>query len=281
MDARWTQMLIRLVVLCLAVLAPPAAAQTDTGRVEPLRLLGIFDDASGDWIDRAVVRDTLGNETLTTRFGVATLNVLVPIAGFYLVEVRKEGYAPRRLRLRADSTYELMIALQRNRLGDAARLPAMVTTGKRLIVEDAGERSGFFNRCESGVTCIGRAELDRRPTAYLDNILGAKPGIHRECTKRSHGAVFNPAPNRPSEDDLVGCLITMRGTSGPGYCTPVYFVDGYEWQPLGGTVQAQLDKFLPPSRIEGIEVYLATEPHPVRFETGPFSGCGAVVIWTR
>ena len=60
-----------------------------------------------------------------------------------------------------------------------------------------------------------------------------------------------------------------------------HFVDGFEWQPLGSTVQAQLDKFLPPSRIEGIEVYLANSPHPIRFETMPFSNCGAIVIWTR
>jgi hypothetical protein len=260
----------------------PLHAQADTGHVEPLRLIGVLDAATGDWINRAVLRDTLGNETLTTRYGIAALNVLTPIAGFYLIEIRKEGYAPRRIRLRADTTVQLMIALEPNPLGgDAAKLPAVVTTARRRLEEDAGERAGFFERCQAGVDCVGRAELDRRPTGTIDNMLGLKPGIHRECLPPDHGAVFNPSTVQRPDADLMGCMIKMRSSTGPGYCTPTYFVDGFEWQPLGGTPQAQIDKFLPPKRIEAIEIYPTNAPHPPRFSTGVFAGCGAVVIWTR
>ena len=260
----------------------PLHAQADSGHVEPLRLIGVLDAASGDWINRAILRDTLGNETLTSRYGIAALNVLTPIAGFYLIEIRKEGYAPRRIRLRADTTVQLMIALEPNPLGgDAAKLPAVVTTARGRLEQDAGERAGFFNRCQAGVDCVGRAELDRRPTGTLDNMLGLKPGIHRECLAPDHGAVFNPSPTQRPDADLMGCMIMMRPSTGTGYCIPTYFVDGFEWQPLGGTPQAQIDKFLPPNRIEAIEIYPTNAPHPVRFSTGVFSLCGAVVIWTR
>lgn len=125
------------------------SAQTDTGRVDRPRLIGVLDAQTGDWIDRAVVRDTLGDETTTTRFGVATLNVLNAIAGYYLIEVRKEGHAPRRLRLRADTTFEIILPLQPNALGSATQLPAMVTTERRRMYQDAGERRGFLERCRA------------------------------------------------------------------------------------------------------------------------------------
>jgi hypothetical protein len=276
--ARFGRLALALFALCFA---SSLHAQTDTGHVEPLRLIGILDAKTGDWINRATVRDTLGTETQTTRYGVATLNVLTPIAGFYLLEIRKEGYIPRRIRLRADTSYEIMFALQPNPLGNAAQLPAVVTTERQLLQNDAGERRGFFERCQvKTVQCVGRAELDRRPTGNLDNVVGMQPGIHRECAAVSHGAVFNPAPRPSFGDQLFGCLIQMRSPLG-GYCTPTYFVDGFEWLPLGGRSQAQIDQSLPPQKIEGIEIYEPNDPHPPRFSGPIFGSCGMVVIWTR
>jgi hypothetical protein len=277
--ARHTALALALIVASSAILS----AQADTGRTEPLRLIGVLDATSGDWIDRAVVRDTLGNETTTTRYGVAALNVLTSIAGFYLLEIRKEGYAPRRIRLRADTTIELMLALQRNPLGDATKLPAVVTTERRRIQQDSGQRSGFFNRCQAKTTqCVGRAELDRRSTSTLDNLLSMKDDIHRNCQEALQGPVWTPGPTTKPDDDLIGCLIQMHIRAGFGvYCTPTYFIDGFEWQSLGGTAQAQIDKFLPPNKIEGIEIYLPMSPTPVRFAPPWNSDCGSIVIWTR
>jgi hypothetical protein len=98
----------------------------------------------------------------------------------------------------------------------------------------------------------------------------------------NHGPVVTPEPKQSFDDQLLGCLITMRSAvPPPEYCTPTFFVDGFEWQPLAGRSQAQIDQFLPPKRIAGIEIYLADQPHPPRFSQPPFSGCGVIVIWTR
>jgi hypothetical protein len=276
------RLILRILAVALATLMPLSAhAQIDTAGTEPLRLIGVLDAKTGDWINRAIVRDTLGTETLTTRYGVATLNVLTPIAGFYLIEIRKEGYMPRRIRLRADTSYAIMFALEPNPLGNATQLPAVVTTERQRLQNDPGERRGFFDRCQvKTVQCVGRAELDRRPTGNLDNIVGMQPGIHRECAAVSHGAVFNPAARPVYDDQLFGCLIQMRSPLG-GYCTPTYFVDGFEWLPLGGRSQAQIDQSLPPKKIEGIEIYEPNDPHPPRFSGPIFGSCGMVVIWTR
>jgi hypothetical protein len=273
-----------IVALAATTVAPSLRAQVDTGRVEPLRLIGILDARTGDWINRATVRDTLGTETQTTRYGVATLNVLTPIAGFYLLEIRKEGYLPRRVRLRADTAYQIMFALEPNPLGDAAQLPAVVTTARQQLQSDAGQSSGFFERCQvSSVQCVGRVDLDRRPTANLDAVLAMKTGLHRDCRgKPQRTAVGVRNDNPPFDDELTGCLIQMRAASPPPtYCTPTYFVDGYEWFPFGGPAQGQVDRYFPPKRITGIEVYLTNEPIPPRFSTSFFTGCGAIVVWTR
>ena len=89
--------------------------------------------------------------------------MLVPIAGFYL-EIRKEGYLPRRIRLRADTSYQLMFSLQPNPLGDVVRLPTVVTIERRRLQDDAGERKVFVHcamnhRVSCFVALYGEAKL--------------------------------------------------------------------------------------------------------------------------
>jgi hypothetical protein len=253
-------------------------------RVESLRLLGIYDAETGQWIDQAIVRDTLGVETKTTKAGIAALNVLTPIAGFYLLEIRKVGYAPRHLRLRAESTIELMIALEPAPLADATRLPTTVITERQRLVEDAGLRSGFFARCQAnGVACIGRKDIEGHPTAMFDELVGRANGIRRECTAGNRPVTAMVAPSKSPDPraGLMGCLLQMRPAADAQYCTPSYVVDGFEWHPFRGErVQAEVEKHLTPDRIEGIEVYLANTPRPGRFNV-PATGCGVIVIWTR
>lgn len=290
--ARSARTLVRFAFLAAALIAgaafsDTASAQTDTitsirqAEAAGVRLLGVYDAATGAWIDHATVRDTLGGETVTSKIGVATLNALTPIAGFYMIEVRKEGYAPRRLMLRADGA-ESMTSLEPNPLGSGAVLPTVVVTDRRRLIEDAGLRRGFFDRCQvKGVSCIGRRVLDLHPVGGLSDLLSHVEGVHRDCLGADHGPLFKPEPKAAPDPNLLGCLVQMRPLSGTRYCTPTYYINGFEWNPLDGTSQAQIDQFLSPSHIEGIEVYLATTPHPARFDGGAFSDCGAIVIWTR
>ena len=53
-----------------------------------IKLLGLYDAVDGLWISGATIRDTLGNQSVTSSIGVAVLNRLTPIAGYYLVEIR-------------------------------------------------------------------------------------------------------------------------------------------------------------------------------------------------
>src|SRR6185312_6643728 len=87
--------------------APADSAGTprsvDAAKAAGMKLLGLYDNDDGHWIAGATIRDTLGYEAVTSRIGVAALNALTPIAGYYLLEIRKPGYSPRFLRLRDDT----------------------------------------------------------------------------------------------------------------------------------------------------------------------------------
>ncbi|HEY4218909.1 MAG TPA: hypothetical protein VGM67_17330 [Gemmatimonadaceae bacterium] len=253
-----------------------------------MKFLGIYDKADGSWVAGATIRDTLGNQVVTSLAGVAPLSTLVPIAGYYLVEIRKAGYAPRFLRLAADTTSEILVPLAPNPLGGTTLAPTIVTA-KRQLTTDAGMHEGFVNRCQTGlVSCLGRNDLDRHPAGGFDALLGHVDGVVRECM-HSAGPPSS-LMSRPGVDRPVGCTVMMRPlvpTANGTVCVPNYVINGFTWPPVSGTThfsaadQAELEKFLNSTTIDGIEVYLPGHPIPPRFDPAPFSACGAVVIWTR
>lgn len=270
----------------MLALAGTARAQTQV--IEPslaeakavgLKVLGILDDSTGQWIADATVRDTVGNEVHTTRAGIAALNNLAVLYGFYFLEIRKEGYAPRRIKLRADSASEFMVALSPRALGEATALPALVTTAMTRLDRDLGQRDGFIHRCELGAKCIGRADLDLHPTQKLADLLSVTRGIHRSCT--------GSAQLRTSAiEDVPTCTVEMLESLPTNvrhpYCAPNYFIDGILWNARTGkgSGQSQIERTFDSSRISSMEIYLANEPTPPRFVI-PGSKCGAIVIWTR
>ena len=258
--------------------AAPAAPFATVAQAEAagIKLLGVIDEGTGAWIDRATVRDTLGNETITSSIGVAALNALTPVVGYYMLEVRKAGYAPQRVKLKADTAAEFLVSLTPNPLGQATTLPTVVTTAAQSLLRDPGLREGFFARCQMGSTaCLGRKDLDRRPTEQLDNLVANSSGITRTCT-----TVRRPSISGARLPELTSCLIKMRTFPNlpipNDYCTPTFFWNGREWLQS----EQELEQFIVPANVDGIEIYLSHQPRPLRWSV-PGSLCGAIVIWTH
>jgi hypothetical protein len=293
--------LIRCLVSLLLVASTRASAQGDTVLARPtsareavalgVKLLGIYDRNTGEWIARAVVRDTLGHELLSSKSGLVALNALAPVLGAYLLEVSKPGYQTQRVRIAENGGAEFMIALEPDAVG-AARLPAVVTEARVSLESDPGLADGFFRRCEAGVKCVGRRDLDLHPTAGLPDLLARVNGIHLQCAvpmpvnKLRTGSrdIRNNSLDYASECG-VRMVKSLPDANDP-YCAPTYFVNGRPWHPETGTgdSQEQLSKVITPATISGIEVYLPNDRKPVRFEMPPLKAqprCGAVVIWTR
>jgi hypothetical protein len=271
---------------------PNAAAPLDSTRGVPalhdaelagLKVLGVYDDSTGAWISGAVIRDTLGHEIATSRIGVASLNALAALGGFYLLEVTKPGYLPRRLMLRADTTAEFMIALEPRRLGSAS-LAAVKVTAEFRLDRDAGMRDGFTRRCADAVIeCVGPKVLDRPTLSTIRDALKGLSTVHEDCTVPREGPVFSPRRvTADGFDQLNGCVLKMHGRFGGAKgCVPTYFVNGYEWTPLGGLSEAQLNTYFMQAGLAGVEVYDANAPRPARFEPGKHTECGVIVLWTR
>ena len=122
------------------------AEHLDVGRCEAValgvKLLGISDRNTGEWIERAIVRDTLGHELLSSKLGMVALNALAPVVGAYLLEVRKAGYLTQRVRI-PEKTAEFMIALEPDAVG-AMKLPAVVIEARVSLKSDPGLADGFF-----------------------------------------------------------------------------------------------------------------------------------------
>ncbi|HEY4219300.1 MAG TPA: carboxypeptidase-like regulatory domain-containing protein [Gemmatimonadaceae bacterium] len=259
---------------------------------ESSKLLGVFDNDDGQWIAGATIRDTLGNEAQTSRIGVTPLTDLTPIAGYYMLEVRKSGYSPRFLRVRDDTTSEILAALAPNPLGGTL-LPTTVVSADRKLATDAGLREGFVYRCGTGlISCVGRSVLDKQTTGNLDNFVDHVDGIVRDCQHaemRSELAGTQaggapPSVHAGATAAAGSCPILMHALGGNGLgsaCTPNYVVNGFEWALLGGNAQSDLDQYLSSATIDGMEIYLPGHPVPKRFDPKPFSDCGVIVIWTR
>lgn len=68
--------------------------------------------------------------------------------------------------------------------------------------------------------------------------------------------------------------ILMRGSF--GYCSPDLFIDGMRLQNMDAR---DIDGWVQPDDIEGMEVYSSAGRVPTEFTT--MNGCGVIVIWTR
>lgn len=189
-----------------------AAAQSpapDTGHRQSTphgRVLGVYDQASGDPIVGADVTDLLtGDHTLTTATG--TVSLWFVRAKGTMVEVRKIGYEPRKAVVDPGDSVPMTVLLQR-----VAELPTVRSTAKLNIATDEGVRSGFDRRCEAAnVTCVREDVLESHPTNTLGDLL-----------VRSQGIV-------PARGGL------RMHSNGTGLCRPTYYVDGFKlelsWRP--------------------------------------------------
>ena len=256
--------------------APPSPQQTRPP------LLGVYDARSGDPVQGAVVRDTLGAEASTSADGIVALTYISAIGPYYLIEIRKIGYRPLHLKIRADSLTDRTELLEALPLGSATALPAVVTTGKYNVTLDSGLWNGFSARCTaSTVTCFKFDELAAHPSGNIVDFLAktamSMPGCGTTMTRGLAPRRVTAPGNR-----TIDC-VKMRGVGAQAakLCVPTFYVDGFV-RGYRETTLDQIEQSLKPADVKGIEVYQSGEPVPMRFgEAAGNLGCGSVVIWTR
>lgn len=168
-------------------------------------------------------------------------------AGTFSVEARVLGFVPTRTAVDLASGRTASVALA---VGERANMLSTVTVmGKRS--NSTRDITGFLERAHSGFGhYITAADIERRSTISITDALRTTPGVR-------------VSPGR------FGYQIYVRGG-----CSPEVYVDGT----LMYNGAENLDQFVQPEQVAGIEVYAGVAGAPMQY---PGNGCGSILIWTK
>lgn len=166
--------------------------------------------------------------------------------GTYGIELFRIGYGSVRDSIVLNEGAEVDVVAELA-LEAIAMEPVVVTSTRRSRLDS----NGFFDRRRTlSGRFITRDDIEARRPMYLADLLRTVPSLR--VTPMANGQ---------------GSVITGRGG-----CFPTYYLDGVRL-----VESASLDMFLPPSDLEGVEVY-GSSATPPQYQG---SRCGTVVMWTR
>lgn len=242
------------------------------------RLVGVFDENTGNPIDSVEVRDMItGSFAYTTRTG--TMSLFFVDTGGSLIRIRKFGYTPITMFIgNAPGLAPVTLTLE----PIAQRLPAVVTrdTARQYI---GPMLSGFEQRRKTGMGYfVSEAELRKEDTRPLANVLRSR------------------VPTLAIQDIVLpsGQRVTIAASrrANGGACPVDVFLDGV---PLGSSKQGgspammgsrrtggtaldqglvDITQFLV-SDLAGVEFHNVSDMPAEFVHTG--SGCGGLYLWTR
>jgi hypothetical protein len=169
--------------LLFATVSAVAPAQSPSAKPYPSRVLGVFDEATGEPIEGAKVIDVAsGTFALTTSTGTVSL-VFLPAGGGSVI-VRKIGYAvSRAIEVAAGDTMPITVVLRATQ----TVLPAMITTDSSPHYVSPGLREFEERRTGKGSLghFISEAELRKNDNREMPDVLRQIPGMTIKCSTRT------------------------------------------------------------------------------------------------
>jgi hypothetical protein len=267
---RLASMTIMLVLIAGTAVAQTHAAGTAT--VRP-RILGVFDENTGEPVEGARVTDVLsGTFATTTNTGTVSLNFL-PDSGS-LVRVQKIGY----------QTQTMLVAVIR---GDSAPIT--------LVLKHITELPGVVTRADSARQFLSPAlrGFEERRAAHAGGYFIDEAEL-RKLDNSTVGEVARRLPGVTISEGMASAAWLMRNSrcadgakSGP----PQVYVDGVAWTPplrpdapryLGRDIDGiafDLSDFQI-SNLAGVEFYPDNAVAPAQF-AHTAKRCGLLLLWTR
>jgi hypothetical protein len=219
--------------------------------------------------------------------GAFTLPNVTP--GPHALTLRALGYAPARVRFRADSS---------TRIGLYVRLPRSSTTIAEVRV--SGERMragldwtrGFDKRRKraAGGSFLDRAAIERNGGQSLVDLLTGQPGVivtpentgYRFYSRLSGGRIGVSLPKTGNQSAQTGDQAAAPELP-PGFseeCEFKFLVDGQDYGTSRDAFVGGVVLQIRASDIEAMEIYPGGASIPLEFG-GSNARCGVIVIWTR
>ena len=218
----------------------------------------VVDGISDSRVPNVLVRPNApGIQTQTDSRGRFSLTALPP--GEYAIDFTRLGYVSQHHRVQVEPgrVTRLRVSLA----ADPIEVhPIEVSVERREVVLQA---TGFYERADDGFgEFIDRAEIESRAPAEMTDIFRVIPG-----------AMILADSGNPLERYVI--LRSGRSES----CFPQVILDGVVVH-RGGDEPAQIDHFVSPAAVAGVEVYKSSAGLPVQY-TGTDTSCGVILIWTN
>ena len=123
---------------------------------------------------------------------------------------------------------------------------------------------GFFERCsQRRIVCFSEENLSSRRIEQVSEVLLRAGGITRRC----NGSIYK-------------CALYMKPSAGVDDCTPTYYLNGVAFfSAFPDDALPELDKYVRPADLRGIEVYSSQQRPPTPFNSP--NSCGVILIWTK
>jgi hypothetical protein len=263
--AAWFVSRIAVFAVLAATAVSAQGALRARSRSKPLaryrsRLLGVYDEQSGDPIEGVEVMDVMSGITaVTTRTGTVALAFLPD--GGSLVRLRKVGYAPLMLAVAISptDTAPFTILLRRS----PQDLPTVVTRHSAPRYISPGLH-GFEERKRAGLggQFVDEAGLRKMDGDTLSNVL-----------QRFHGATLNGGR----------FVSTRKSSSGPVFQSKRLGANGavavYENGIRRASLTIDFNK-IPVDDYAAVEFYAGAETYPV-WISPTNNDCGVLLLWTR
>lgn len=220
------------------------------------RLIGLVQDARTNR-PVAAVAVSLGGRMVaeTNRNGQFILSG-VPV-GIHELSARQLGYGPlvHPVVVSKGVTTDLELGLVPEPL-EMEPLVAMVTRSRRLEIKGFYERK-FWGERIGGSTFYTAEDIERRRPLRISHMIAEEPSMRLACSGRRCRLVSTRA---------------SRGFGGRPCLVSVY-LDGI-------SVGRDLDEFVKPIEIAGVEIYRGASSLAAEFG-GSTGRCGAVAVWTK
>jgi hypothetical protein len=226
-----------------------------------LMLLGHRDARAQQGVLRGVVADSAGAPIEAADVAIVALHRLARTdeRGRFILDalpaeeiqlsVRRLGYEPKTVRIKLtgakDSTRITLTELPE-------QLQGMTATQQRARMEI----EQFYRRRARGPgTFFTREDIENRHAISLSDALRMAPGVQVVRLAGANGIRFISSAGRRN-------------------CAPLIWLDGQKAPGM------EIDQ-IPPSDVEGIELYQGASTTPTQFWQNTSTTCGTIVVWTR